>query len=262
MEVVQRVIECIGEYTDVYPLFVGEQDCDRGHTFGPFVREYYIIHFCSSGCGVLKDKYGTHKISAGELFVIRPGEVTVYSADQKTPWSYHWIAFSGSRASAFLGARSVYTTPEGMCERLKELIGGGVAASDIYVSFIYELMYRLFSENTDDEADDKLGKIRQYIRYNYMDNLRVSSLARSFGFERSYLYRIFKKRYGVGIKEYITDVRMEYARKFLTEGYTVGECAHMVGYEDEFNFSKSFKRHFGISPSELKRAGTSHAEGK
>ena len=262
MEAKQHVVECIGEYNDISPIFVGEHNCDKGHSFGPFVREYYIIHFCSSGCGVLKDRYGVHKISAGELFIIRPGEVTVYTADSKAPWSYHWIAFSGSRADAFLSARSVYTTPEGMCERLKELIGGGVAASDIYVSFIYELMYRLFSENTDDEADDKLGKIRQYIRYNYMDNLRVSSLARSFGFERSYLYRIFKKRYGVGIKEYITDVRMEYARKFLTEGYTVGECAHMVGYEDEFNFSKSFKRHFGISPSELKRAGTSHAEGK
>lgn len=93
-----------------------------------------------------------------------------------------------------------------------------------------------------------------------MDNLRVSSIAHSFGFERSYLYRIFKRRYGVGIKEYITDVRMEFAKKFLTEGYTVGECAHMVGYEDEFNFSKSFKQHYGISPSKLKRESASRAQ--
>ena len=259
MEAKQHVIECVGEYSDISPIFVGEHDCDRGHSFGPFVREYYIIHFCSSGCGVLKDRYGVHKISAGELFIIRPGEVTVYTADSKAPWSYHWIAFSGSHAGAFLSAHSVYKIPDGMCKRLKELISDRVSASDIYVSFIYELMYRLFSKNADDEADDKLGKIRRYIRYNYMDNLRVSSIAHSFGFERSYLYRIFKRRYGVGIKEYITDVRMEFAKKFLTEGYTVGECAHMVGYEDEFNFSKSFKQHYGISPSKLKRESASRA---
>lgn len=257
MEPKQHVIECIGEYSDLSPIFVGEHNCDRGHSFGPFVREYYLIHFCSSGCGVLKDKYGVHKISKGELFIIRPGEVTVYTADNKTPWSYHWIAFSGKRAEVFLGARSVYKIPEGMGERLKELIEDSVSAPDIYIAFVYELMYRLFSKNADAESDDKLGNIRQYIRYNYMENLRVSSLARSFGFERSYLYRIFKKRYGVGIKEYITDVRMEFAKNFLTEGYTVGECSHMVGYEDEFNFSKSFKRHFGISPSELKRTSVS-----
>lgn len=252
MEAKQHVIECIGEYTDVYPLFVGEQDCDRGHTFGPYVREYYIIHFCTAGRGVLKDKYGTHKISAGEMFIIRPGEVTVYSADQKTPWSYHWIAFLGRRTDAFIDARSVYKTPDGLGERLRELICDEIAAPDIYVSFIYELMYRLFSNRADD-ADDKLGKIRQYIRYNYMENLRVTLIARSFGFERSYLYRIFKRRYGVGIKEYITDVRMEFAKRFLTDGYSVGECAHLVGYEDEFNFSKSFKKRFGISPSQIRR---------
>jgi AraC-like DNA-binding protein len=46
---------------------------------------------------------------------------------------------------------------------------------------------------------------------------------------------------------------MEYAKRFLTDGHSVGECAHLVGYEDEFNFSKSFKRHFGISPSQIRR---------
>lgn len=254
MEPKQRVIECQGDYTDVYPIFVGEHDCDRGHSFGPFVREYYLIHFCSSGCGTLEDRYGVHKISAGELFIIRPGEVTVYAADNKTPWSYSWIAFSGKRAGIFLGARSVYKIPDGMDRKLQELIGREETSSDIYVSFIYELMYLLFSRSTESQAEDKLDRICRYIRYNYMENLRVSSLAHSFGFERSYLYRIFKKRYGVGIKEYIIGVRMEFAKKFLSEGYTVGECAHMVGYEDEFNFSKSFKRSFGLSPSEMKRA--------
>ena len=254
MEPKQHVIECIADYTDISPIFVGEHNCDRGHCFGPFVREYYLIHFCSSGCGVLKDKYGVHKISAGELFIIRPGEVTVYTADNKTPWSYNWIAFSGKRADAFLGARSVYKTPEGMDTKLKKLIASEVTSPDIFVSFVFELMYLLFSNNTEVEVDDKLDRIHRYIRYNYMENLRVSALSRSFGFERSYLYRIFKKRYGVGIKEYITGIRMEFAREFLLEGYTVGECAHMVGYEDEFNFSKSFKRHYRISPSELKHA--------
>jgi AraC-like DNA-binding protein len=79
--------------------------------------------------------------------------------------------------------------------------------------------------------------------------LSVEGLAKSYGFERSYLFRMFKARYGVGIKEYIIRVRMRCALQFLEEGAGVSECAHLVGYEDEFNFSKAFKKHYGYSPS-------------
>ena len=79
--------------------------------------------------------------------------------------------------------------------------------------------------------------------------ITVSSIADSFGFDRTYLYRTFKSRYGIGIKEYITSVRMEKSKEFLKSGYTVKESAHMVGFEDEFNFSKVFKARYGVSPS-------------
>ena len=74
-------------------------------------------------------------------------------------------------------------------------------------------------------------------------------MAKSFGYERTYLYRIFKKRYGIGIKEYIINVRMDNARQFLADGRSVGETAALTGYKDEFNFSRAYKKHFGIPPS-------------
>jgi AraC-like DNA-binding protein len=85
-----------------------------------------------------------------------------------------------------------------------------------------------------------------------MHDLRVEELAHTFGFERSYLFRIFKARYGMSVKDYITKTRMENAKKLLMAGYTVCETAGLVGYEDEFNFSKAFKRYFGISPSRIR----------
>ena len=85
-----------------------------------------------------------------------------------------------------------------------------------------------------------------------MLDITVDSISRLFGFERSYLYRIFKKRYGIGIKEYITEVRMQKAAEFLKDGFSVKESAHMVGYIDEFNFSKAYKSRYGISPSKVR----------
>lgn len=235
---------------DITPLFVGRENCDPGHSFGPYIREYYIIHFCLGGCGVLHNKHGSFYISEGQFFVIRPGEITKYTADSADPWEYLWIAFSADE-EYFTDAVSVFDTPHGLDDRLRNIIAEDQPSREGCLAVIYDIIYHVFKRE-DDDGGEKIRRIRRYIKYNYMLPITVTSIAHSFGFERSYLYRAFKRRYGIGIKEYITTVRMEKASEFLRGGYTVKESAHMVGYEDEFNFSKVYKARYGISPSKVK----------
>ena len=89
------------EQKDVIPLFAGEETCENGHSFGPYIREHYLLHFCLSGKGVLQDKSGEHAVKAGEFFIIRPGEVTLYTADEEEPWHYVWFAFRGNITARF-----------------------------------------------------------------------------------------------------------------------------------------------------------------
>lgn len=245
----------IGEKLDgcgVTPLFVGEEKCKSSHSFGPYIREYYIIHVCLSGKGVLHDRFGTHKISAGELFIIRPGETTVYTADKVDPWHYAWLAFDGINSEKFNTDRSVYTCPIEISRRLPELIKKDERSPYAYTALIYELIYNLFSKKAD---TDRLSEIKAFIDYNYMQDINVEGITRRFGFERSYLYRIFKGKFGVGVKEYILEVRTERAKQFLRDGHTVSDTAYLVGYRDEFNFSRAFKERVGISPTEYKKRG-------
>ena len=111
-------------------------------------------------------------------------------------------------------------------------------------------MHHLFLKRS--EENDVSLLIKKYIDYNYMYEISVSSLAKTYSFDRSYLFKIFKARYGMGIKEYITNVRMKNAKRFLCDGVSVSKCATMVGYDDEFNFSRAFKKHTGIAPSKWK----------
>ena len=76
---------------NITPLFAGHEACKPQHSFGPYVRDCYLVHFCLSGRGVLKNSAGTHEVGEGELFVIRPCEVTTYTADKTHPWEYIWI---------------------------------------------------------------------------------------------------------------------------------------------------------------------------
>ncbi len=231
---------------ELIPLFVGYEKCAPSHRFGPYVRDSYLIHYCLSGCGKLTDKYGTHKISEGELFIIRPGEVTVYEADGADPWKYVWIGFAGERASALDSLPSVLSAPVDAFLRIRARLEEGISAPDIYISALYEIFYSILTVR----EEDICSSVKRYISYNYMNDISVSHISRRFGFERSYLYRIFKERFGMGIKEYMTDVRMKHAREFLTLGYSVAKTAAMTGYADAQTFSRAYKNHLGKSPSE------------
>ncbi len=231
---------------ELVPIYAGFENCKPNHRFGPYIRDSFLIHFCISGCGILKDKYGEHKISSGEMFVIRPGESTVYEADAESPWSYVWIGFGGERAETLLNAPSVMKTAKDPFLKITASVKNGISSSDIYISALYEIFHHIFSG---EEANGGIAAVKRYINYNYMNSLTVSDIAKHFGLDRSYLYRIFKAKYGIGLKGYLTEVRMSHAREFLFADYTVGECAAMCGYSDPFSFSRAYKNHFGTAPA-------------
>ena len=238
---------------DIVPIFSGYEACESEHKFGPAAREHHLIHFCLKGKGVLSDKYGTHKIEAGDLFIIRPGEITVYIADKTDPWEYAWLAFGGDMAEIFSTDRSVYPAPARMGDAVRELAESDVDAPSAYISVVFELIYRLFREKKSE--GDLAQKIKRYIDFNYMNDLSVKALAEAFGFERSHLYRVFKESVGTSPKEYLTKTRLEQAKILLSKGYSVSEAAFAVGYRDPFGFSGAFKAHFGVPPKVFKRKG-------
>ena len=231
---------------DIVPIFVGHEDCKRSDICGPSAHDYYLIHFCINGCGTLHDKYGTHSIKAGELFVIRPHEIVTYTSDTVTPWEYSWIAFYGPLATTFLTDRSVYDITSDFGLEIVKLVDDNISSPSIYISLLYRLMHVLFSASTTHKGI--VEQIKQYIRFNYIHDLTVDGIAEYFNFERSYLYRVFKRECGMSIKEFITHTRMEQAKILLTKGYSVSDTAYAVGYKDQFNFSKAYKKHYQAPP--------------
>ncbi len=238
---------------DIVPIFSGHEVCQKGHKYGPHTRSYYLIHFCLKGMGELHDRFGDHKISAGEMFIIRPGEITTYIADATDPWEYAWVAFHGDMASVFDTDRSVYIFPMELGLALRDLAKERVTAPAAYISVIFSLIHHLFDEK--EKLPDIVEKVKQHIRFNYMEALTVTPISDAFGYERSHLYRIFKERCGLGVKEYIVKTRMEAASILLKKGYSVGNTALAVGYRDPFAFSKAFKQYFGTAPKKKQKNG-------
>jgi AraC-like DNA-binding protein len=79
---------------------------------------------------------------------------------------------------------------------------------------------------------------------------RNLGIAQKMNLDRRYLSRIFKEKTGVTIKDYLIGVRMEEAKRRLETGESITDAARLCGYDDVCNFSKMFKKRFGISPQQ------------
>lgn len=233
----------------------GEERCVPGHSYGPYIRDYYLVHYCVSGKGILYCRERRFEISAGKIFIICPGEVTTYTADTENPWHYIWIGFDGEDAVRLRRLAPVVKYNYDTFMRVSECVRAGISSPEIYMSQTYELLYNVFSDGA--EHSDVRRLVKEYVRLNYMKPITVEEIAENMGLNRRYLSRIFKEKYGVPIKSYIVSVRCRKAGEFLRLGYTVAEAAMMCGYSDAFAFSKIFSKVMGAPPSDFKKTGGS-----
>lgn len=86
------------------------------------------------------------------------------------------------------------------------------------------------------------------------DPLTLSGIARDAGLNEFMLKKGFKELFGLTVFGYLNELKMNYARQMLLESQcTVYEAAYTMGYNEPYNFSKAFKKHFGYLPGELKK---------
>lgn len=237
---------------DLNPLIAGEEACAPGHSFGPAVRKYTLIHYVLRGKGTLYARGGVYPVQAGQAFVILPGEVTTYTADSTEPWHYRWIGFDGALSQRFEQLPPVLTLPNMLFGRMMYLSQDTSTAEYLLAGELFYLYAHLF---TDARGGSRhVRRVENYIRSNYMHPIRVEQIAAELGLDRRYLSRLFKAETGFSIQEYLIRVRLEEAENLLLRGCSVKEAAHLAGYEDVSNFSKMFKRRTGKSPASVVEA--------
>lgn len=92
-------------------------------------------------------------------------------------------------------------------------------------------------------------QIDTYITDHFTENISIEILCDHFEISRTKLYQIAAQNYGIGIAEYIRNLRIEKSKKLLTEtSMPIKEIASAVGIDDYNYFSKIFKKIIGKTP--------------
>ena len=239
-------------FQDINPILVGRESCASGKSFGPTIRKYTLLHYVESGCGVLYKRGEAYPVHEGEAFIILPDEVTVYKADTVTPWTYRWIAFDGKLSEKFSQLPPVVQVSDELFPRMPDEPDYHGTLEYTLAGQIWSMMAELFASEKR-QRNQYVRQVKDYIKSSYMNEMHVEQIAESLSLDRRYLSRLFKSKTGKTIQEYLIFVRMEEARRLLGDGHGVAETANLCGYSDYCNFSKMFKRTYGVSPVKWKK---------
>lgn len=238
---------------------IGYANSPRVTRFGPGRRNAYLIHYILSGKGF----FNGHSLSAGQGFLITPGMPEEYHPDPADPWEYVWIISDDEKMQELL--KYYHADPKTnifrydfihAVQELKEILIPN--KNTLYDSYeMLELFLGIFkhhtkhsvAENTTPNSEVYLEAALHYIHANLFYPITVSEITTFLGISQPYLFRIFKEKFAKSPKQYISDCKLNHAKKLLKEtDMTVTQVAVSVGFSDVLSFSKFFSDKEGCSP--------------
>ncbi len=94
---------------------------------------------------------------------------------------------------------------------------------------------------------------KSYIEENYSRDLSLDDVSRKVDISPYYFSRIFKEQVGKNFIDYLTDLRIEKAKKLLKQSeMSMKEICASIGYSDPNYFSRTFKKNVGVTPTVYK----------
>lgn len=106
--------------------------------------------------------------------------------------------------------------------------------------------------------EEGIRDVCRYVEEHIDENVTRRQAAKSLFISEDYFSRVFREKTGVGYKQYVVKVRIEYAKKLLQNtDLSVTMIASKVGYDSVTNFSDIFRKYTGCSPREFRKRGMS-----
>lgn len=263
----------VSTFSDFHLLFCGYDSCDRGHSYGPAMRDHYLFVCILSGKGLLDVNGIRFHLSSGSGFLVSPGQVVFYRADPLNPWSYLWFGFSGKDVERRLSACGFpmdmsiinltdWSGIEEIYNRLEHYKEGGGAIADLFYGSMLQLLLHeiaisfrpaYISEPKRHNQDWVLEKAVRYMELNYSKKITVEDIAKFVGLDRSYFTHLFTRYYNTPPYHFLMEYRMEKAAVLLQHtDLPISQIACSIAYDDYFHFTRTFKKRRGLSPSKFR----------
>jgi len=250
-------------------------------------HDFWEFLYVDTGVVEVEAGEDQHTLFKGDMIFHRPGEFHRLWANGKTAPNLVVISYSCSSPAArwFDGkilrigedernllAHLIHEAQRAFSSPLDDPQSKGLARHDeppfgcenMIKLHLEELLIRLVRRDADVSLPAKIStsieqrtkegafnKVVNYLEDNMANQFHLDDICRATGYSRSYLYQIFHERTGRSVMEYHKLVKLERAKQMIREGvYNFTQICDILSFTSSQYFSKLFKRHTGMTPSE------------
>jgi len=232
-----------------------------------------IFLYCLQGKGycVLDNKRIT--LTANQFIIIPSTDRYIrYWADNNDPWTLYWIHYTGADIKLMNQSLNIALSDgpvdiafnqkaldiwENIYENLsmgftkENFCNASFCLHHFLATFIYPQKHRV---KIKEEQADPISTIIEHMRSNLQQRLSVEEMASMLKLSSSHFTNLFRKATGMPPVDYFINLKMQQACLLLnTSDFRIKKVAETLGYEDQYYFSRVFKKCMGVSPEQYKK---------
>jgi AraC family transcriptional regulator of arabinose operon len=232
---------------------------------------WYILEFPLKGHCNLTINAKTYSLENGTFAGFSPGDNHHYKCDFQQPMEHAFIAFTGKKAaSLFKQSRIDQSVSVRTYDQDKALtiinhilqVGFDKTehSQDLCTCYLKTLLLEQANESERDEnyyskAEISYRRCRAYIDEHFSQITLPSEVALAFEINVRYMSRLFKRFHNCTPQDYIIQLKLNKAAALLfATGLSIKDIAFEIGFEDQYHFSRSFKKKYGLSPQNYKKS--------
>ena len=239
---------------------------------GRVLQEYQLLYIIEGKGTLSTRKSGRHDITAGDMFLLFPGEWHTYHPDEETGWEEFWIGFQGTNIdhrtetgffapesplyhighdeTAIALYREAIRTATRQEAYFQQLLAG-------IVNHLLGLMF-MTSHNRELSASPQLPQIveraRSFMEASVEKEVSMPDVARHLNVSYATFRHTFKKYTGLAPAQYFINLRLHRAKELLrSTPASIKEISYRLHFETPEYFTTLFKKRIGTSPSSFRK---------
>ena len=229
-------------------------------------HEHYVIGFVESGKRCLSCRNTDYTIGQGSVVLFNPGDN--HACVQSDDGTLDYRGFHISKeimldlAEEVTGKRelpgfseNVIRDDEGICylRPLHEMVMNGnsdFGKEETLLLLLSHLIqnYSQPFENCIPECRQEIEKVCMFMEQHFAERIYLDQICRQEGLSKSTLLRAFTKSKGITPYRYLETIRINEAKKLLSNGVSVLDAAIRTGFSDQSHFTNYFTSFIGLAP--------------
>lgn len=233
--------------------FLLEPDlCHKGYKEAPC--SYYYVHFKHPD--LIKVNQDNEEKAIIDILEKRKVSLLSYNLDDSDPTDPYAIISKNENIADYQDYKAVLNVAVSIYNRREEHYKR--LASVEFHRFLMKIAHEFVLNNAAHITGGAIKKsilkvdgILNYLNSNYMNKISSNQLEELYEVNFDYINRVFSERTGHTIFQYLNSIRINHAKELIsTTNLNFNEIAYLTGIEDQYYFSKIFKKYCGLTPTQ------------